>query len=462
MSELRAAIDRMLEVARAGLQRCPTTLPRVQKELNALDMSSSATEPLQELEPFLREAQRSGASSLKRSALNKVLRNAWLREEFDHVGEEALTRSLSDPSRSSDQAVIDGYLNWFPIGRPIMDVLAPAAEGAAMRHDWSWAWRATDLKLFRPEEGPANLASGILSPGAGSVGEVFMDAGLNPNPNATRFGREVFVRACGQTAALRGDRATGAQERLLSIFDKEEQAGQISLLVRALLEPWINEKPEPAHRQRISDLLLDQLGDPRLSKGRWETVRQDLAASFGSELAANIVQVFKRWLDEVAMREFFRAIAKTTDRPDQWRDREAFWIAYLDADVIQGAWPALGPRAKTAIEDSFRQSGERLEYGRIFNGPSQSSSIIMTLGDLRISEWSDNGSCRFWNANDPAAPKMYASRYDGDRLRTTHGRSDFSFLPHVPPSPGWEAKFAGLIYRRTGVKHPEFGGGIQS
>ncbi len=159
------------------------------------------------------------------------------------------------------------------------------------------------------------------------------------------------------------------------------------------------------------------------------------------------------------MREFFRAIAKTTDRPDQWAQREKFWMAYLDEGLVSDAWPALGIRARNRIEDLIRRSGERPEYGIIRGGPASSSSIIMQIGDLRISEWSDNGSCRFWSDTDPGAPKLYAKVYDGGKLRTTSGRSDFEYESHVPASPGWEGKFAGIIHRRTSIAHPRFGRG---
>src|SRR3546814_8105864 len=72
----------------------------------------------------------------------------------------------------------------------------------------------------------------------------------------------------------------------------------------------------------------------------------------------------------------------------------------LDEGLVTDAWPALGSRAKYQIDSLIRQSGERPEYGQIRGGPSQSSSIIMQIGDLRISEWSDNGSCRFWSDTD--------------------------------------------------------------
>src|SRR3546814_11798603 len=87
----------------------------------------------------------------------------------------------------------------------------------------------------------------------------------------------------------------------------------------------------------------------------------------------------------------------------------------------------------------------------------------MQIGDVRISEWSDNGSCRFWSTTNPMAPALYQKEYDGGGgyrgLRTTSGRPDFEYQSHVPASPGWEGKFAGIIHRRTSISHPRFGKG---
>src|SRR3546814_11021630 len=58
----------------------------------------------------------------------------------------------------------------------------------------------------------------------------------------------------------------------------------------------------------ISEFLLDQVGDPRLQRPRWDRIVRSLAESIGEERALTVTQVFKRWLTEVAMREFFRAI----------------------------------------------------------------------------------------------------------------------------------------------------------
>lgn len=459
MSFLRAAIDRMDALASAGLAKPPTTQPELQRQLAKLDASIGEAEPVVELKPFLRGAAENGAKALPRFQLNRVLRGAWCDPEFDDLGSAALDRAVEEQRRSSDQAMIDGYLTYFPVERPIMGRLAEAASGAALRHEWAWRERARHWELFSPSQGPARVAQDLLTRDDDQIFPLMRETGLGANLAASGFGQATFARFCVATAELSASKAVPAQRSLLRLFDQEALAGQIELVVRALLEPWISQKPEPEHRKAISEFLLDQVGDPRLQRPRWDRIVRSLAESIGEERALTVTQVFKRWLTEVAMREFFRAIAKTTDRPDQWAQREKFWMAYLDDGLVSDAWPALGVRARNQIEYLIKQSGERPEFGIIRGGPASSSSIIMQIGDLRISEWSDNGSCRFWSDSDPNAPKLYAKIYDGGKLRTTAGRTDFEYESHVPASPGWEGKFAGIIHRRTSILHPRFGKG---
>lgn len=459
MTSLRSAIARMEALASAGLAKPPTTQPELQRQLAKLDACVGEAESVVELKPFLRDAVERGADKLPRFQLNRVLRGAWCDQQFDALGQAALERADGDHRRSSDQAVIDGYLTYFPIERPIMPMLAEAASRAARRHDWAWRERAARWELFVPQIGPTNVARDFVARDADGVSLLMRQAGLGANLAASGFGQATFAETCNAAAALRANEAVSAQRNILRMFDTDAQAGQLELVVRALLEPWIGGKPEPEHRKAISEFLLDQVGDPRLQRTRWDRIVRSLAETIGEERAIEVTQVFKRWLTEVAMREFFRAIAKTTDRPDQWAQREKFWMAYLDEGLVSDAWPALGIRARNRIEDLIRQSGERPEYGIIRGGPASSSSIIMQIGDLRISEWSDNGSCRFWSDTDPGAPKLYAKIYDGGKLRTTAGRTDFEYESHVPASPGWEGKFAGIIHRRTSIAHPRFGRG---
>ena len=321
MSVLRAAIDRMDALASAGLAKPPTTQPELQRQLAKLDASIGEAEPVVELKPFLRSAAENGAEALPRFQLNRVLRGAWCDPEFDELGYTALDRAVEEQRRSSDQAMIDGYLTYFPVDRPIMGKLAEAASSAALRHEWAWRERARHWELFAPSQGPTRVAQDLLARDDDQVFQLMREVGLGANLAASGFGQATFARFCVATAELPPSKAVPAQRSLLRLFDREALAGQIELVVRALLEPWVKEKPEPEHRKAISEFLLDQVGDPRLQRPRWDRIVRSLAESIGEERALTVTQVFKRWLTEVAMREFFRAIAKTTDRPDQWAQR---------------------------------------------------------------------------------------------------------------------------------------------
>lgn len=92
--------------------------------------------------------------------------------------------------------------------------------------------------------------------------QLIRETGLGTNLTASGFGQATFAQVCWTTAELAAEKATPAQRSLLKMFDREELAGQIELVVRALLEPWVSVKPEPEHRKAISEFLLNQVGDP--------------------------------------------------------------------------------------------------------------------------------------------------------------------------------------------------------
>src|SRR3546814_19274968 len=87
----------------------------------------------------------------------------------------------------------------------------------------------------------------------------------------------------------------------------------------------------------------------RLQRPRWDRIVRSLAESIREERALTVTQVFKSWHQEVAMREFFRAIAKTTDRPEHWEPRETVWHDYMDEIFVRIARAAVGVREGWAV-----------------------------------------------------------------------------------------------------------------
>lgn len=459
MTFLKDQIARVESFSKAGYPRSPTTRTSIERSLEGMAPQCGSGETLSELRPFLRQMLSRPAGGLKRSELNRILRGAWCEECFDVLGLDATARTVAEARRSSDQALIEGYLSWFPAKREVMPQLAAAARIAADRHDWAWKRRSHRWSLFDPKSGPAVVGRAVVTADNADSRTLLGEVGIGSHLAATGFGRAAFEAGCDDVATLQGARAVTGQLRLIGMFDRSQLADNLPALVRALLQPWISAKPDADHRKALSAFLLDQIGDPRSAPGKWKGIVDSLTEKLGERDANAIIQVFRRWLTDVTVREFFRAIARTTDRPDQWKQREAFWLAYLDAELVSEAWPALGQRARQEIQRIMRQSGERPESAVMMGGPAGSSALIMQIGDTRIAEWSDNGSCRFWDMDDPKAPPLYRPSYDGTALRTTVGRADFEYHSHVPASPGWEGKFAGVIYRRSNVMHPRFGRG---
>lgn len=459
MRHLHAAIERTEALTRIGFPRPPSVLPHVHHAFASLEGEVEVAEDQEELVPFLRRCMGDDPSRLRRSDLNRVLRGAWCDEQFDELGLAVIDLALKAPRSKSSRALIDGYLIYFPHERSIIQILARACAQLLGSQEGPWRDRTEQYSLFDPEAAPAILGAEMASGENVSFGSVCLDAGLGGSPFATRIGQTAFSVACANIARMDGQDAQGPQSNLLDLLEVEEQFHDISAVARALLEPWIAVRPDEEHRKRIAGFLVDAIGDPRLNPAKWDGIKTRLRETCGPDQATAIIDVLRRWLTEAAMRIFFKAIAKTTDRRDQWRTREEFWLAYLDTGLNIEAWPALGPRAKDQIRMVARAEGERLEHGVTTNGPQASSALIMRFGDLLIAEWSDNGRCRFWPASSGSAPKPYSWHYNNGLLRTMHGGQGFEALMHDAGG-NWRYRFAGLIYRRTGIEHPQHGGGF--
>lgn len=460
MNFVRAAIDKMEGIARHGFPKPPKVLPNIHHAFAQLGSDVGDAEEREELIPFLRACQNRSMADLKRVELNRVLRGAWCDKEFDELATLALGRALTDPRSSSTRALRDGYLIYFPVEREVIGTVAKVCSDLIHGKDGTWRARAERYSLFSPSAAIESLAKAMAASKEGAFVTTCADAGLGASPFATRVGHMAFSAACLKIAELKQDEAVSQQSNLLNLLEREGQFDDAARIVRALLEPWIDGNPRPEHRQKITAFLLDRIADPRLypKKQKWVPIRTQIASEVREERADEIIGVLRRWLTDAAMRMFFRAIAETTDRPDQWKQRQEFWLAYLDAGLVGDAWPALGPRAKNQIRNVARSQGERLEHGITQSGPTASSSLLLQIGDLTISEWSDNGYCRFWSNGNSDAPVLYRNRYDNGQLRTMRGQSDFAYVGH-DASGRWRPRIAQLIHSRTGVPHPKYGRG---
>lgn len=458
---LRQASEKAARGAERGYSRPPGRQTATERAVASLP-DETMLEPAiddEERSAFLARVTGLRLTSLKPSEMRWLLRTVWADDEHVPLASEALSTGLSAGRRTFDQSIIGGYLSHFPVAHPAFGQLAAAVRVAAERHDWPWRERGRRWSLWEPLEGPARLGGAMLEGDQASALQRLMDAGFDSASVDAAFVQACFEAACRQAATAEGAAAERQGFCLIGLMDTVGAKSALpAVLVYALLRPWRRASPSEAHRGAVSRLLVTRIGDPRLDRSRWDRVRANLQElGLGAE-AEDALAVLRRWVVRAAMREFFEIVAKTTNDPYQWAQRTKFWLAYVDAGAIDDAWMAFGPRAEQKAR-GLTDRDATIRHGRISTGggaESSHSSVIISMGDLRIAEWSHNGACRFWQASDPRAPMQYQKQYDSGRLKAMTGGQGFRHISHTS---NWEPRFARHIHAVTGIPHPLHGRG---
>lgn len=389
--------------------------------------------------------------------LRRLLFGVWDDASLDADAPAILDEGVRRDRKSIDRAIIHSYLDRFPLDHPALSRLTAACALVANRRDWPWRERGVAWELWNAEVGPENLARALLA--TDDPAAPLRSAGLDGDRSRGGFVEASLIDACFECGRHAGREAEQNGGRLVDLVNSVGAPASLnSPLAYALLRPWITNAPSAAHQRRISNLLVARNDDPRLNSVGWAALRADLLEL---EPGAEVDEAFatlRRWLVQSTVREFFAIVLKATDRRDQWQARTDFWLGYLDAGVISDAWFAFGAVAGRLAKPISEDDGLRPARLEGAGATANQSALIFTIADLRISEWSDNGSARFWKIGDPRAPEMYKTSYSGQSLRAMTGGTGFRAVPHQPSS-GWQPKFARFIYVATGIRHPRHGAG---
>lgn len=397
---------------------------------------------------------------LSRRDLRRLVKDMWSDPRCNSIARPTLMAAVEQDAQSLDRAVVAGYLRHFPTSHPEFETLNSVARFTAERRDWVWRERGKRWELWDHRNAPSRLAKAMLGAGVGEP--VLSDAGLEGDLAQGELVRRAVVSACLVAADAHGDQAETYGTALIGLFDSQDIAGQKAILAYGLLAPWQSDIPSKNYQQKMSRILVDRIGDPRINGSAWDALNKELRDQHGLELEA-ATTTLKRWLTEAAFRAFFKIVRMTTDRQDQWDQREAFWTGYLEAGYVKEAWFAFGKEAEARA--AKLADDEDVHYARIEGQgatPTQ-TALIMTIGQTRIAEWSDNGATRFWDMRDPTAPPMYQSRYYGTNLRAMKGGRGFDeAFVHISHTVSWQRKFAGHLYKVSGLRHPVWGEGMRS
>jgi len=220
----------------------------------------------------------------------------------------------------------------------------------------------------------------------------------------------------------------------------QSQSGDISAITHALLNPYLNEMPDPAVKDRIENFLLDRFQDPRINVRRWNRVDEKYRA------------VLSRWLTKESF-ELLMKVLKSSNETSQWAARSKFWGFYIDHELVTDAWVAFGPdafsKANTLVQNGTIKSRGAYAQLEVSNIQPIHSVILMRIGNLVISEWTHDGKVRIYKSGNQRAPKLYLNEYSPPNLR-----SDIAPEYKKIHKGNWQAEVEEHIYQETGIKGP--------
>ena len=395
-------------------------------------------------------------ASLARRDLRRLASEVWEYSDLEDCVPGLLQHCAKIAKRRLDRRLARAYWNRFKTSVPAFEELAVYCAQRQAQLGAPWNEIAAAIPLWDYNLGPGALGQTLLR-------EEHREAFFSQVNLRSQDMQGGFVEAA--FGALLQSRAVRNQARRSVALEQSDGDDILSLgrslgdgtikanadlLAYVLLKPWTTIDPEEAYRDQVIVLLLEKLGDPRTSQNEWDTLAGRLSQNYGLDDAQDVLGVLHHWITEKTVRLFFDLIARTTDRPDQWKERRAFWESYLDKKYVERAWFALGNNAGDLAK--MAKSSQGLLFGRVAgNGAASSQSVLlMKIGDLIIAEWSDNGRARFWLANSGRAPAFNKPRYEGQSLRLMNGGSGFVAMAHQGK---WYRKFADHITEITGISY---------
>ena len=353
---------------------------------------------------------------------------------------------LAQASKSAAvRALLYNFLGYYPRGLDTFDsvreILLRELRASRTPSLNRWRTRCSDHGLL-DRDGELDFLRSLTRSGE-TIPSMLDAAGLTG-----LLARSVFLKR-GLLQYLREHAAAVVTERHVTALDRLLEFATVKHHLRfnttdvrtaiavSLLEPFEQQSPSVATKERLKRFFLGYYGDPRLAN-------HDAAAGWHGvpESARTVVM---RWLAEETLEGFFR-IVKETALDRHWKYRNVFWRAYFDRGLIRDAWFALGSKAS-------QLAGQlKLDSAATLSGAGANQSVlILGMSGATVVEWSHNGACRVWLSGHPKAPKSYLSNYYAENFRTD---SDFTLSHFGSESGSWQDKLAKWLQDELDVHVP--------
>ncbi len=299
-------------------------------------------------------------------------------------------------------------------------------------------------RLFCPEPAASLIAADFLA-SAGSVEDFISRSGYPAAALPSSLFACAFIEACHMIARAPN---TPTLERLMKlsnwgVIGHELRYGSTPgtqvALAEALLLPWLRRHPDEKLRAFVVRLLIGVIGDPRTNRSTWSAIN----------LSARTIML--RWMTKDALEQFLDVVDQTVQSHQvrMWGARRAFWLSYESARLIQETWVVFGRRGAAiarvvATEKDLPTLAHFGTFARDFGGDAAQAVLLMRIGAVLVADWSHNGRCHIWLADNPQAPELYKSEYLRDELECG---SDFE----TPHHGEWRADIQAYINTRGGI-----------
>lgn len=487
MTETAAALRRLGDLAGLLVQR-PALLPMVSACRARADALSAPTAPANGPPPDVLEALRRGllrgctdreAASLPRRLLRQAPLVLWQGEP-----QAATFPGLLD-------AVLHRAAGWTRLLRELIEAWLRDLGPDRIEHQRAgrriaalllreenpefavWKRASESYALFDGQAGPGRVGTALLH-GPQAVPDVLAQTGMNDALRSDgRFFRAAITALLDALPdAMRGSRAGEAWTRALGLLEvarrrRDRTGREISepslrfsdlagATARACLGAWLSgPAPAAAPKELVKSFLLRMLGDPRLQPGSgWAAAGPDATALMRSWLAADSL-------------EAFLALITQTKGDQQWRHRELFWRACLRKMPSAEVWVVLGPALSQRAKFS-RVLAESHGYLDASGSDGSQAVLLIRLGNVVLSEWSNVGPVRAWIDGERNCPRLYGKHYDPSKLKAVclpfpdhplwgnGGSSDGKGLWHRGGDKGlWQGCAATLLASRTSLRLSE-------
>lgn len=306
-----------------------------------------------------------------------------------------LHKLASDHSPRLFRQIASAYLTEFDPARPAFDTIASALRARSLTVGSPWDGLQQRLGLFDGAGAPRAVATRAL--GAGTTAAALLDtSGLKGGPTGTKLAARALTEGLVAIGTLK---PVSAEDhlRLVRAWSEAPDGTLLApdlapLVIPALVQPLAVTDMGRGVRQEICRFLLGHFGDPRAHNANWLRVDE------------SVRQVVIRWLTTETLEQFFEIVGQVAD-PGQWRYRGAFWRAVQDAELIRDAIVILGKDAQSRARGIDSSFGVFKSGGRRYVQPNH-AVLLLDLGQCVVADWSHDGRCNIWSANDTSRPTI--------------------------------------------------------